>query len=141
MLTLRLAAVSTFLMFTIACGGGYSSPSTTPSPVPAPAPSPSPSPAPSPALGVSSSAVAIAVGASTLGNRAYAPDDLNVAAGTTVTWTNTDSVDHTSTSDATGWNSGTVAPGRQFSFAFQTPGTYRYHCAIHPGMVGTVVVR
>ena len=139
MLKLRLVVVSTFLMFTLACGGGYSSPSTTPSPVPAP--SPSPSPAPSPAPSGSSSAVAIAVGASTLGNRAYTPDDLNVAAGTTVTWTNTDSVDHTSTSDATGWDSGVVAPGRQFSFAFQTPGTYRYHCAIHPGMVGTVVVR
>ena len=134
---LRLATVSTFLMFTIACGGGYSSPSTTPSPVPAPAPALSPSPAP----GGSSSSVAIPVGASTLGNRAFTPDDLDVAAGTTVTWTNTDSVAHTSTSDATGWDSGTVAPGGRFSFAFQTPGTYRYHCAIHPGMIGTVVVR
>jgi plastocyanin len=142
MLSLRLAAVSTILMFAIACGGGYSSPSTTPSPVPAPSPVAAPLPVPpSPAPSGSSSSVAIVVGASTLGNRAYAPDDLNVATGTTVTWTNTDSVDHTSTSDATGWNSGTVAPGGQFSFAFQAPGTYRYHCAIHPGMVGTVVVR
>ena len=135
---LRLTAVSTFLMFTVACGGGYSSPSTTPSPVPAPAPAP---PSPSAAPAASSSSVAIPVGASTLGNRAFMPDDLDVAAGTTVTWTNTDSVAHTSTSDATGWDSGTVAPGGRFSFAFQTPGTYRYHCAIHPGMVGTVVVR
>jgi plastocyanin len=81
------------------------------------------------------------VGASSLGNKAYAPDDLAIAVGTTVTWTNTDSVAHTSTSDASAWNSGTVAPGGQFSFAFQNAGTYSYHCAIHPGMVGTVVVR
>jgi plastocyanin len=39
------------------------------------------------------------------------------------------------------WSSGTVAPGGQFSFAFQTAGTFPYHCTIHPGMVGTVVVR
>jgi plastocyanin len=61
--------------------------------------------------------------------------------GTTVTWTNTDSTSHTTTSDAIGWNSGIVARGRQFSFAFQTAGTFPYHCDIHPGMVGTVVVR
>jgi plastocyanin len=66
---------------------------------------------------------------------------LNVAAGTTVTWMNNDTVAHTSTSDALGWNSGIVAPGGQFSFVFPAAGTFSYHCAIHPGMVGTVVVR
>jgi plastocyanin len=69
------------------------------------------------------------------------PDELNVAVGTTVTWMNTDSISHTSTSNAAGWNSGIVAPGGQFAFAFQTAGTFPYHCTIHPGMVGTVVVR
>jgi len=81
------------------------------------------------------------VGAAALANRAFVPDDLNIAVGTTVTWMNTDSTAHTSTSDASGWNSGVVAPGAQFSFAFQTAGTFPYHCSIHPGMVGTVVVR
>jgi len=76
-----------------------------------------------------------------LGDRAYNPDSINVAVGTTVTWMNTDTVSHTSTSNASGWDSGIVAPGGQFSFAFQTAGTYRYHCAIHPGMIGTVVVQ
>jgi plastocyanin len=63
-----------------------------------------------------------------------------VATGTTVTWVNTDSTAHTSTSDAAGWNSGIVAPGGQFSFAFPTAGSFSYHCAIHPGMIGKVVV-
>jgi plastocyanin len=76
-----------------------------------------------------------------LGDNSYAPDDLNVAVGTTVTWTNVDSVVHTSTSDATGWNSGAIDPGGRFSVAFQTAGTFPYHCTIHPGMVGRVVVR
>ena len=131
MYSLRLAVVSAVLMFAIACGGGYSSSSPSPSPIPSPTPTP----------GVTSSSVAIPVGAASLGNRAFTPDNLDVAAGTTVTWTNTDSVSHTSTSDATGWDSGTVAPGGQFSLEFKTAGTYPYHCAIHPGMVGTVVVR
>jgi plastocyanin len=85
--------------------------------------------------------VTIPAGAEALGNRAFAPDDLDIEAGTTVTWTNADVVAHTSTSDGNGWNSGTVAPGGRFSFTFPTAGTFRYHCAIHPGMIGTVVVR
>lgn len=129
MLSLRLVVVSGVLMSAIACGGDYSSPPASPSPTPAPAP------------GTPSSSVTIPMGASTLGNKAFAPDDVNVAAGATVTWMNTDAVSHTSTSDASGWDSGVVAPGGQFAVAFQTPGTFRYHCAIHPGMIGTVVVR
>ena len=125
MLSFRIAVVSGFLMFAIACGGGSS---------PAPAPSPTPTP-------TATSAVSIPKGAASLGNRAYTPDQLTVASGTTVTWMNTDSVSHTSTSDVSGWDSGIVAPGKQFSFTFQSAGTFSYHCAIHPGMVGKITVR
>jgi plastocyanin len=131
MVSLRLALVSAILLVSIACGG-----SSSPSPA-----SPSPTPSPTPTPGAPSAAVAIPVGAESLVNRAYTPDELTVEVGTTVTWTNTDVISHTSTSDSAGWNSGIVAPGGQFSFAFQTTGTFQYHCAIHPGMVGTVVVR
>jgi len=48
---------------------------------------------------------------------------------------NTDSIAHTSTSDARGFDSGIVAPRGQFSFTFQDAGTFTYHCAIHPGIV------
>ena len=81
------------------------------------------------------------MGAEGLGNRGFTPDALDIAAGTMVTWTNTDSTSHTSTSNAAGWDSGIIAPGRQFSVTYQVAGTFPYHCAIHPGMVGTVVVR
>jgi plastocyanin len=135
MLSLRLITISGALICAIACGNDYSSPAA-PSPSPSPAPAPAPTPAPAEA-----SSVTIPAGAQTLGNRAYAPDELNVAVGTAVTWMNTDSIAHTSTSNAAGWDSGIVAPGGAFSFTFQTAGTFPYHCAIHPGMIGTVVVR
>ena len=109
------------------CGKGYSSTPASPSPTPAP-------------VGPSSS-VTIPTGAASLGDRAYSPDEITVAIGSTVTWTNTDTVAHTSTSNGSGWNSGTIAPGQQFSTTLQTAGTFAYHCAIHPGMVGTVTVR
>src|SRR5215813_11975870 len=139
MLSLRIAALSGILIVATACGSHYSS--ATPTSPASSTPAPSPSPATPSASGGPSSSVSIPVGASVLGTAAFAPDGLTVDAGTTVTWTNTDSVAHTSTSDATGWDSGIVAPGGQFSHSFQTAGTFRYHCAIHPGMVGTVVVR
>jgi plastocyanin len=132
MISIRLALVAAISIGAIACGSDYSSPST---------PSPTPAPTPAPVTGGPSSSVTIPMGASVLGNRAFTPDDVDVAVGTTVTWMNTDSVAHTSTSNASGWDSGTIAPGRQFSFTYQTAGTFPYHCAIHPGMVGTVVVR
>jgi plastocyanin len=131
MISVRFALVSAILMFAVACGGGAS---TNPN-----APSPTPSPTPTP--GGPSTSVAIPAGAESLGNRAYSPDNLDITVGTTVTWMNTDSIPHTSTSDATGWNSGTLDPGGRFSFTFQNAGTFPYHCTIHPGMVGTVVVR
>lgn len=134
MFSLRLAVVSGVLIFATACGGSYSS--STPSPSPTPAPTPSPTPTP----GGTVSPVAIPVGAAALGTAAFMPDQLTVEVGSTVTWTNTDSVSHTSTSDAAGWDSGIVAPGGHFSSSFQTAGTFSYHCAIHPGMVGTIVV-
>jgi plastocyanin len=127
MVRIRLILALALSLGALACGSDSSSPS-------------SPSPTPGPAPGGSSSTVTIPMGAEVLGNRAFAPDALEVAAGTTVTWTNTDSVGHTSTSNGSGWDSGIIQPGRQFSFTYQTAGTFAYHCAIHPGMVGTVTV-
>jgi plastocyanin len=131
MFSLRLAGVSFALMVAVACGSDSSTPPTTPSPTPAPAPAP----------GGTTSAVTIQAGAEALGNRAYAPAELTVDLGTTITWTNNDSVAHTSTSDAPGWNSGIVAPRATYSATLTTAGTFPYHCSIHPGMVGRVTVR
>ena len=133
MTSLRLALISATLMLAIGCGDYSSSSPYSPTPTPS---TPPPQGAP-----LASSSVMIPVGASTLGNRAFVPAELNIAPGTLVTWINADSTTHTSTSNVDGWHSGNIAPGGEFSFAFQTAGTFQYHCAIHPGMVGTVVVR
>ena len=126
MLSSRCAFVFAVTLLAGACGGGASGPS--------PVPMPSPTPA-------GSTPITIPIGASTLGNRAFNPAQLDVSVGTTVTWTNNDSTAHTTTSDEAGWNSGTLQPRAQFSTTFANAGTFRYHCAIHPDMVGTVVVR
>ncbi len=71
----------------------------------------------------------------------FQPATLNVPAGTTVTWNNQDSVQHTVTSDVQGlFDSGAIAPGKKFTYTFPAPGSYSYHCSIHPGMKGTIVV-
>jgi plastocyanin len=68
---------------------------------------------------------------------------LTIATGTTVTWRNTDVTTHTATSDSSGvFNTGNIAGnGGSASFTFNTAGTVHYHCAIHPGMIGTIVVQ
>jgi plastocyanin len=75
-------------------------------------------------------------------NYAFSPSTLTVAAGTTVTWKNYDSVAHTveSVSGAPSFLSGDLADGATYSVTFSTPGTYKYICSIHITMSGTVVV-
>jgi plastocyanin len=101
--------------------------------MPAPQPVPS-STAPAPATSSSSVTVNIK-------GFAFTPSTTTIKQGTKVTWVNNDSVAHTVTSDSGNLlNSGTIAPGKSFSFTFTNPGTTSYHCTIHPMMKGTVVV-
>lgn len=72
---------------------------------------------------------------------AFVPATISVAAGTTVTWTNKDAIAHTVTSATGLFNSGTVNPGKSFTFTFPTAGSYSYYCSIHPSMLGTVKVQ
>jgi plastocyanin len=65
---------------------------------------------------------------------------LTVAPGTTVTWVNKGQAPHTTTADDGTWDSGTLQPGEDFSFTFDQPGTYTYHCSIHPDMTASVKV-
>ncbi|MET0779679.1 MAG: cupredoxin family copper-binding protein [Candidatus Saccharimonadales bacterium] len=76
-------------------------------------------------------------------NFTFSPLAITVKKGTTVTWTNKDSVSHTVTADkdtATGPNSELIPQGQTYSFTFDTVGTFSYHCKPHPNMTGTVVV-
>jgi plastocyanin len=70
----------------------------------------------------------------------FSPANMTVAPGTTVKWVNNGQAPHTSTADDGTWDSGTLQPGESFSFTFDQPGTYTYHCNIHPNMTGTITV-
>jgi plastocyanin len=70
----------------------------------------------------------------------FDPGQLTVAPGTTVTWVNEGEAPHTTTADDGTWDSGTLQPGEDFSFTFDQPGTYTYHCSIHPDMTASVKV-
>ncbi len=75
-------------------------------------------------------------------NMAFNSESLTVSANTTVKWTNKDGVVHTVTSDTPGqFDSGSISSGGTFSFTFTTPGTYSYYCAVHPSMVGVIIVQ
>jgi len=67
---------------------------------------------------------------------------IQVAVGTTVTWTNTDTDAHTVTfmPMMSGGSSGDVVAGATFSRTFTNTGTYYYRCMYHQGMVGKVIV-
>jgi plastocyanin len=71
------------------------------------------------------------------------PATLTVKVGTTIRWTNRDSVEHTvtSVSGPQKFNSGTFGEGRSFAIKTIKPGVIRYECVIHPtSMKGTIVV-
>jgi plastocyanin len=73
-------------------------------------------------------------------NFAFGPQVVTVKAGATVHWTNNDTEAHTVTSDTGAFNSPVLQPGAGYSFTFTKPGTYSYHCTIHPFMTAKVMV-
>jgi plastocyanin len=71
---------------------------------------------------------------------AFTPETLTVTSGTTITWTNKDGALHTVTSDTGLFDSGNINVNGTFTFKFNNPGTYLYHCSLHTSMNGKVIV-
>jgi plastocyanin len=71
----------------------------------------------------------------------FAPAELEVQRGDTVTWRNSDIVPHTSASREARWDSGNVPVDSSFSVVLDRAGTFDYVCDYHPGMIGRIVVR
>lgn len=69
----------------------------------------------------------------TFANFAYTPSNLVIDPGDTVEWQGSFS-NHPLVSDDGLWP--TVGTGSTFSYTFNNPGVYRYHCAIHGGPNG-----
>jgi len=71
----------------------------------------------------------------------FEPTVLRVQPGETVTWTNEDSVPHTVTGANNVWGSfDQFGRGETLTERFDESGVYPYWCALHPSMLGTVVV-
>jgi plastocyanin len=69
----------------------------------------------------------------------FTPAAIQVPAGTTVTWRFEDGfVPHYVKAD--GFTSGDPQRKGTFTHTFAQPGTYPYHCTVHDGMTGRVVV-
>ena len=71
----------------------------------------------------------------------FQPNTITINLADSVKWTNQGTFPHTTTSDNNLWNSNTLSSGASFIRRFDKAGKFIYHCSIHPGMVGTVIVR
>jgi len=71
------------------------------------------------------------------------PVTTTVGAGTPVRWRSGDGVDHTVVADASPPPNSVGVPAGSISTTqtITSPGTYPYHCTIHPGMHGTLIVQ
>ncbi len=102
-------------------------------------------------------AVSIVPGGSTLAEKAWSPNPVEVTVGQKVIWTNNDSVQHTVTSGSPGsadsgkefdsgltktaTGPGLLNKGMTFEHTFTAAGEYPYYCQLHPTQVGTVIVK
>jgi plastocyanin len=80
--------------------------------------------------------------AGNLGAQSFVPNPVAMRVGQTISWKNADSITHDATQDGSGFTTGNVSAGATSSpIMMSTAGTFTYHCAIHPGMVGTITVQ
>src|SRR5262245_3932041 len=91
-------------------------------------------------LAAGASAAEAPVRTVTIPGKFYEPAELDVLVGTTITWKNDDSINHTVTADGDAFSSGYVPPGGSFTFTFASQGRYAFHCTIHRFMKGEVDV-
>jgi plastocyanin len=71
---------------------------------------------------------------------AFEPTTVRLALGGTVTWRHNGIAPHTVTADDSSFDSGLLRAGGTFSHRFDRTGTFRYICAFHSGMAGTVEI-
>ena len=120
-----LVTVATAATLLAGCGGSDSNAGSPPKPTTAPAKS---------ASAASGSAV-------TISGFKFAPASVTVQPGAKVTVINNDSTAHTATADdGNSFDTGPLDPGSSQTISVSKPGSYPYHCSIHPFMKATIVV-
>ncbi|MGH2709050.1 MAG: cupredoxin domain-containing protein, partial [Actinomycetota bacterium] len=93
------------------------------------------------ALGVTGAALAEEKVVETRDN-VFAPPEVTVRVGDSVSFKNTGQLPHTATADDGSWDTGNLDAGESKSITFEKEGTLSYNCLYHKplGMVGTLVV-
>jgi plastocyanin len=79
---------------------------------------------------------------------AYQPNPIKIKVGETITSINNDLSIHTVTEGnpsinivpVNGFDSGLISPEETFSHTFDKVGAIKYHCTLHPTMLGKVIV-
>ena len=101
--------------------------------------------APTPSPVVVTASAYILPDATTLGALAFGEPPLILYKGERLRWFNLDNVTHALVADTSGvpdfMKTAELVPGAEQSFVMRATGTTTFHRTIHPGMVGTLVVR
>ena len=71
----------------------------------------------------------------------FVPATVTINQDDSVTWTNTDTIDHQVVANGGSFASPILKPGRKYTRTFRSGGTFRYHDSLHPSLRGTVTVR
>ena len=72
---------------------------------------------------------------------AFSPQEITIAPGTKVVWTNRDDTPHTVTSNDKSFASKGLDTDDKFEHTFTSEGDFSYICTLHPFMTGVVHVR
>ncbi len=71
----------------------------------------------------------------------FRPKNVTIKVGSTLTWTNNDSIPESVTSDTPGlFDSGSLAPGATWKYTFSKTGVFPYHSTGKDGAFGSVTV-
>lgn len=71
----------------------------------------------------------------------FAPASVTINQDDSVTWTNTDTINHQVVANNGSFASPILGAGKSWTRKFTRGGTFRYHDSLHPSLKGTVVVR
>ena len=69
----------------------------------------------------------------------FEPAELEIAVGTTVTWTNTGQQPHNASADDGSFETPFLTNGKSASVTFTEPGTFPYVCTLHSGMMQATI--
>ncbi len=78
----------------------------------------------------------------TIDNFSFNPQTVTVKPGDTINWINQDDIPHNVREATAGtFKCKVMDTGEDCNVPFQQPGEYKYFCALHPHMTGTVIVK